>query len=78
MVAKKADSLYPVVSGASIVAKVNEFQIDQSSYIFLGNSHCFYDITLLMIQVTRDRALRNWVFDEIAENMHREFGSRYP
>nr|KAJ0186086.1 hypothetical protein LSAT_V11C900494300 [Lactuca sativa] len=31
-----------------------------------------------MIQLTRDRALRNWVFDEIAENMHREFGSRYP
>ncbi|CAI9273180.1 unnamed protein product [Lactuca saligna] len=49
VVAKKADSLYPVVSGASIVAKV-----------------------------TRDRALRNWVFDETAENMHREFGSGYP
>ncbi|KAL6520726.1 hypothetical protein OROHE_016907 [Orobanche hederae] len=49
LVAKKADSLYPVVSGASIVAKV-----------------------------TRDRALRNWVFDESAENMHRNFGSGYP
>lgn len=49
VVAKKADSLYPVVSGASIVAKV-----------------------------TRDRALRNWNFDETAENMHREFGSGYP
>ncbi|KAL9235882.1 hypothetical protein vseg_010614 [Gypsophila vaccaria] len=49
VVAKKADSLYPVVSGASIVAKV-----------------------------TRDRALRNWVFDESAENMHRSFGSGYP
>ncbi|KAL7582235.1 hypothetical protein Lser_V15G45249 [Lactuca serriola] len=30
-----------------------------------------------MIQLTRDRALRNWVFDEIAENMHREFGSSF-
>ncbi|KAK4279507.1 hypothetical protein QN277_011281 [Acacia crassicarpa] len=49
VVAKKADSLYPVVSGASIVAKV-----------------------------TRDRALREWVLDETAENMHRNFGSGYP
>ncbi|CAK7325222.1 unnamed protein product [Dovyalis caffra] len=49
VVAKKADSLYPVVSGASIVAKV-----------------------------TRDRALREWVLDETAENMTRNFGSGYP
>ncbi|CAN4126408.1 unnamed protein product [Withania somnifera] len=49
VVAKKADSLYPVVSGASIVAKV-----------------------------TRDRALRDWVLDETAENMQRSFGSGYP
>ncbi|KAL6575488.1 hypothetical protein OROHE_000865 [Orobanche hederae] len=48
VVAKKVDSLYPVVSGASIVAKV-----------------------------TRDRYLRNWKYDETAENMHREFGSGY-
>lgn len=49
VVSKKADSLYPVVSGASIVAKV-----------------------------TRDRALRGWVLEETAENMHRSFGSGYP
>ncbi|KAG2672419.1 hypothetical protein I3760_13G040000 [Carya illinoinensis] len=49
VVAKKADSLYPVVSGASIVAKV-----------------------------TRDRALREWVLDETADNTHRNFGSGYP
>ncbi|XP_076890998.1 ribonuclease H2 subunit A-like [Bidens hawaiensis] len=49
VVAKKADSLYPVVSGASIVAKV-----------------------------TRDHALQNWIFDETAENMHRNIGSGYP
>ncbi|KAF9676548.1 hypothetical protein SADUNF_Sadunf08G0013500 [Salix dunnii] len=49
VVAKKADSLYPVVSGASIVAKV-----------------------------TRDRALRDWVLDETAENITRNFGSGYP
>ncbi|KAL9419302.1 hypothetical protein AB3S75_037125 [Citrus x aurantiifolia] len=49
VVSKKADSLYPVVSGASIVAKV-----------------------------TRDRTLRGWIFEETAENMHRNFGSGYP
>ncbi|KAJ8756353.1 hypothetical protein K2173_025165 [Erythroxylum novogranatense] len=49
VVSKKADSLYPVVSGASIVAKV-----------------------------TRDRALREWVHDETAEGMKRNFGSGYP
>lgn len=49
VVSKKADSLYPVVSGASIVAKV-----------------------------TRDRTLREWMFEETAENMHQNFGSGYP
>ncbi|KAJ0044540.1 hypothetical protein Pint_05813 [Pistacia integerrima] len=49
VVAKKADSLYPVVSGASIVAKV-----------------------------TRDQALRAWMLEETAENMHTNFGSGYP
>lgn len=49
VVAKKADSLYPVVSGASIVAKV-----------------------------TRDRALQEWVLDETAECISRNFGSGYP
>ncbi|XP_004291715.1 PREDICTED: ribonuclease H2 subunit A [Fragaria vesca subsp. vesca] len=49
VVAKKADSLYPVVSGASIAAKV-----------------------------TRDRALREWVFDETAGALHKNFGSGYP
>ncbi|KAK1288109.1 Ribonuclease H2 subunit A [Acorus calamus] len=49
VVAKKADSLYPVVSGASIVAKV-----------------------------TRDKAVRDWVLDETAEAIDRNFGSGYP
>ncbi|KAL6289162.1 hypothetical protein ACE6H2_006672 [Prunus campanulata] len=49
VVAKKADSLYPVVSGASIVAKV-----------------------------TRDRALQDWVLEETAEDLHKNFGSGYP
>nr|ACG46601.1 ribonuclease HI large subunit [Zea mays] len=48
VVAKKADSLYPVISGASIVAKV-----------------------------TRDRALRNWVFDETALSLHMRTRSGY-
>lgn len=49
VVAKKADSLYPVVSGARIVAKV-----------------------------TRDQAIRDWVLDESADNIHTNFGSGYP
>jgi hypothetical protein len=32
----------------------------------------------LQLQVTRDRALRNWVFDETALNMHMNTGSGYP
>ncbi|KAL6199620.1 hypothetical protein ACLB2K_029403 [Fragaria x ananassa] len=49
VVAKKADSLYPVVSGASIAAKV-----------------------------TRDRPLRECIFDETAGDLHKNFGSGYP
>lgn len=30
------------------------------------------------IQVTRDRALRDWMLDETAEDLHRNFGSGYP
>jgi len=30
------------------------------------------------MKVTRDRALRGWVLEETAENMHKEFGSGYP
>ena len=30
------------------------------------------------MQVTRDRALREWVLDETADNMLRNFGSGYP
>lgn len=32
----------------------------------------------MLVQVTRDRALRNWVFDETAQNMHMNTGSGYP
>jgi hypothetical protein len=32
----------------------------------------------VQLQVTRDRALRNWIFDETALNMHMNTGSGYP
>ncbi|GJX19863.1 hypothetical protein Tco_0222540 [Tanacetum coccineum] len=36
------------------------------------------DLGYLLTEVTRDRALRTWKFDETAENMHSNFGSGYP
>lgn len=30
------------------------------------------------MQVTRDRAVRDWVLDETADNIQRNFGSGYP
>eukprot|EP00250_Pteridium_aquilinum_P003573 c13875_g1_i1 orf=280-1128(-) len=48
-VSKKADSLFPIVSAASIVAKV-----------------------------TRDKALKEWIFEETGGEVTREFGSGYP
>lgn len=76
VVAKKADSLYPVVSGASIVAKVLFcHSLNSIIYIFIRDLSYFY---LTLLQVTRDRALREWVLEETAENMHKSFGSGYP
>ncbi|XP_048325944.2 ribonuclease H2 subunit A isoform X3 [Ziziphus jujuba] len=33
---------------------------------------------IFLTEVTRDRALREWILDETAENMHKNFGSGYP
>lgn len=74
VVAKKADSLYPVVSGASIVAKVINFPFKLPRQ----GLHILIVIFFFIVQVTRDRALRDWVLVETAENMHRNFGSGYP
>ena len=64
-VAAKADSLYPIVSSASICAKVTRSLVEQTmGYIFL--------------QVTRDHVIADWRFSEEKLIAEGEFGSGYP
>lgn len=68
--AAKADSLYPVVSAASIVAKACPLVGPSFSTASLTQVTC--------LQVARDAAIKQWAFEEHLPSISREFGCGYP
>lgn len=80
----KADALYPVVSAASICAKVSpllpmtgsQYPSGQGSGVAIsreGDLKC-----LSCPQVARDQAVKNWQFVEKLQNLDTDYGSGYP
>ncbi|CAD6268389.1 unnamed protein product [Miscanthus lutarioriparius] len=57
-------------------SKVNLNEISHNSAMSLVRK--VLDMGVLLAEVTRDRALRNWVFDETALSLHMKTGSGYP
>ncbi|CAI9297547.1 unnamed protein product [Lactuca saligna] len=67
-------------SRKSGIGNSNSEADSDSAFVFMISSRAGGDGLNLVAAdtVTRERALRNWVFDETAGNIHREFGSGYP
>lgn len=82
----KADALYPVVSAASICAKVRPALTMASSQrppgqggrrgcftVPVGDPEC-----LFCPQVARDQAVKHWKFVEKLQDLDTDYGSGYP
>ncbi|CAI9271173.1 unnamed protein product [Lactuca saligna] len=67
-------------SRKSGIGNSNSEADSDSAFVFMISSRAGGDGLNLVAAdtVTRERALRNWVFDETAGNIYREFGSGYP
>lgn len=80
----KADALYPVVSAASICAKVSPFLSMTGSQHSSGQGAGIAasregDLKCLSCpQVARDQAVKNWQFVEKLQDLDTDYGSGYP
>ncbi|XP_022859638.1 ribonuclease H2 subunit A isoform X2 [Olea europaea var. sylvestris] len=64
---------------SSKMLKKNKINLNEISHdSAMGLIRKVLSIGILLTEVTRDRALRDWVLDETAANMHTTFGSGYP
>ena len=81
----KADSLFPVVSAASIFAKVSILPAKAHSQhlpcVGTGKTPMRKETLnyfLPCLQVARDQAVKNWQFVESLQDLDSDYGSGYP